>query len=199
MRQRFLYTSVPLFYCVWISCVLSAQTMPSQSVSPQTRSELRLALLGDWVGVLEYRDYSEPPTSAKRETLPTWLSIADAEPGKSLKWRYIYDDGPTKVVEETDIVTFDPIASSYAESDNGKPAQVFKVTGYDTLRSGHGTLVLTGAGTDNNKPSETRVTMQINRNLISILEETRPAGASVDFVFRHAFRFTRAIAPKPDR
>jgi len=148
---------------------------------------------------LEYRDYSEPATSTKRETLPTWLSIADAEEGKTLKWHYVYDDGPTKVVEETDIVTFDPVDASYAEVDNGKPAQVFKATGYDTLRAGRGTLVLTGAGTDNNKPSETRVTLRIDRNLIDILEETRAAGTSDSFVFRHAFRFTRATAPQAKR
>jgi hypothetical protein len=191
MRKLFISLCV-----VWFFCGLSGQITAAQAVPSQLKSDLRAALLGDWVGVLEYRDYSEPATSTKRVTLPTWLSIADAEEGKTLKWHYVYDDGPTKVVEETDIVTFDPLASSYAEADNGKPAQVFKAAGYDTLRSGRGTLVLTGAGTDNNKPSETRVTLRIDRNLIDILEETRAAGTSDRFVFRHAFRFTRATAPK---
>jgi hypothetical protein len=195
MRKPFLYVCI-----LGIAGCLSAQTTPSpEAAASDTKSALRSALLGDWVGVLEYRDYSEPPTSTKREVLPTWLSIADAEPGKTLKWHYVYDDGPTKVVEETDIVTFDPIASSYAESDDGKPAQVFKATGYETLRTGRGTLELTGTGTDNGKPSETRVTVRIDRNLISIVEETRPAGTSDSFVFRHAFRFTRATAPQLNR
>jgi hypothetical protein len=101
----------------------------SQTVSSQTKGDLRSTLFGDWVGVLEYRDYSEPATSTKHVMLPTWLSIADAEPGKTLKWNYVYDDGPTKVVEEDDIVTFDPLASSFAEADDGKAAQVYKVTG----------------------------------------------------------------------
>jgi hypothetical protein len=141
----------------------------------------------------------ETATSNKRVALPTWLSITDAEPSKTLKWHYVYDDGPTKIVEETDIVTFDPASSSYAEADNGKPAQIFKVAGYDTLRSGHGTLVLTGAGTENDKPSETRVTMHIERNLISFVEETRPTGTTDSFAFRHLYRFTRATAPQPGR
>jgi len=191
----------PILY-LWFLLICSGlfgQTTTAQSNSLLKNSDLRQALLGDWVGVLEYRDYSEPATSAKRETLPTWLSIANAEPETTLKWHYIYDDGPTKIVEETDIVTFDPIASSYTEADNGKPARVFKMAGYDTLRSGRGTVLLTGAGTDNHKPSETRITLQIARNLLSILEETRPAGTSDVFVFRHSFRFTRATVPSSSR
>jgi len=194
MRKPFMY-----LWVLVITCGLSGQTTSTQPSPLQTSNDLRLALLGNWVGVLEYRDYSEPPTSTKRVTLPTWLSISEAEPGKTLKWHYIYDDGPTKIVEETDIVTFDPITSSFSEVDNGKPAQVFIATGYDTLHSGHGTLVMTGPGMDNNKPSETRVTIKITRNLISILEETRPVGTSDGFVFRHAFCFTRATAPSAVR
>jgi hypothetical protein len=165
----------------------------------QVQSDLRTALLGDWVGVLEYRDYSEPATSTKRVNLPTWLTISEPKAAHSLKWHYTYDDGPTKVVEETDIVDFDSVASTYSESDNGKPSQIFKVAGYDTLRSGRGSLTLTGTGTDNDKPSETRITMQIGRNLLTIVEETRTAGSNDSFVFRHAFRLTRATAPQPSQ
>jgi hypothetical protein len=180
-----------------LPCALTGQT-PPPTTPPSTlqlKSDLRQALVGDWVGVLEYRDYSEPATSTKRVELPTWLSItpsADAQ-----LWHYIYDDGPTKVVEESDNVTFDPAASIYSESANGKPPQLFKVSGYDTLRSGRGQLILSGAGTDNDKPAETRVTITIRRNLLEILEETRPAASTEPFAFRHAFRFTRAKPPTP--
>jgi hypothetical protein len=182
-----------------LPCVLNGQTpRPANSpATPQIKSDLRQALVGDWVGVLEYRDYSEPATSTKRVELPTWLSItpsADAQ-----LWHYLYDDGPTKVVEESDNVTFAPEASTYSESDNGKPVQLFKVSGYDTLRSGQGQLVLSGSGTDNGKPAETRVTLTIRRNLLEILEETRPAASTMPFVFRHALRFTRATPPTPPR
>jgi hypothetical protein len=189
-----------LFLCcvLLLPSAMRAQVAPPAAASSaQTKTDLRTALLGDWVGVLEYRDYSQPATSTKREVLPTWLSISDAEAGKTLSWHYVYDDGPTKVVEETDIVNFDPAGSAYSESDNGKAVTTFVVAGYDTLRSGRGTLVLTGAGTDNDKPSQTRITMLVGRNLLTILEETRPAGSNDSFVFRHAFRFTRATAPHP--
>jgi hypothetical protein len=109
----------------------------------------------------------------------------------------VYEDGPSKSVEETDSVNFDPDAATYSEADNGNAVQVFKVTGYEALRSGRGTLVLTGSGTDNSQPSETRVTLEIQRNLLDILGETRPAGSTGDFAFRHSFRFTRAVPPEP--
>jgi hypothetical protein len=154
---------------------------------------LRQSLAGRWVGVLEYRDYSEPATSTKRVDLPTWLTIT--APGKSMTWKYTYDDGPNKVLEETDTVTFDPAAKSYSEASNGKPASSYTVDGYETLKDGRGVLVLHGSGTDNDKPSETRTTMTIKRNLLEILEEVRPAGSSEAFAFRHLLRFTRSQPP----
>ena len=174
-----------------LPCALTAQTPPPA----QIQADLRQALLGDWTGVLEYRDYSEPATSTRRVLLPTWLSIAPS--GSTQAWHYIYDDGPTKVVVETDTVSFDPANSTYAESDNSKPSHLFKVTGYDMLRNGRGQLILTGSGTDNNKPAETRLTLTIRRNLLEILDETRPSGSSDPFAFRHLFRFTRATPPRP--
>ncbi len=48
--------------------------IPVTSPEP-TKSALTQSLVGDWVGVLEYRDYSEPLTSTKRVQLPTWLQI----------------------------------------------------------------------------------------------------------------------------
>ena len=179
--------------------LLAASLSLSLVVSPQVDTvhtadaSLRQALTGDWVGVLEYRDFSEPVTSTKRVDLPTWLSIAAL--GESMAWKYTYDDGPTKVLEETDTVTFDPAANSYTESSNGKPPSVFSVRGYEALKNGRGVLVLHGSGTDNDKPSETRITMTIRRNLLEITEEVRPAGSTDPFAFRHMFRFTRTQPP----
>jgi hypothetical protein len=160
---------------------------------PATDVSLRQSLTGDWVGVLEYRDYSEPAGSTKRVDLPTWLSITNS--GKSMTWKYTYDDGPSKVLEEIDSVLFDFSAKSYSESSNGKPASTYVVDGYEGLKDGRGVLVLHGSGTDNDKPSETRVTMTIRRNLLEIVEEVRPTGSSDPFAFRHLFRFTRALPP----
>jgi hypothetical protein len=174
-------------------CALQAQT--PVALPNQIQSDLQQALTGNWTGVLEYRDYSEPATSTKRVQLPTWLTITPANSAQT--WHYIYDDGPTKTVEETDTLTFDPTASTYTESDNNKPPHTFKVTGYPELRTGRGQLILLGAGTDNNKPAETRITLTIRRNLLTLLEETRPANSTDRFAFRHSFTFTRATPPQP--
>jgi hypothetical protein len=171
---------------------LLAGSLHAQSPSPAP-TDLRQALIGEWTGVLEYRDYSEPPTSTKRVQLPTWLSITAL--GDKLSEHFIYDDGPTKTVEETDVVTLDTTASTYSESDNGKPAQVFRVIGYDKLKNGRGEIILSGTGTDNDKPSETRITLTVRRNLLTWIEEVRPAGSAEAFVFRHRFTFTRANPP----
>lgn len=176
------------------ACVAMPAAVPAQNVAaPSTDASLQQSLTGDWVGVLEYRDYSEPATSSKRVDLPTWLTIAAA--GKSMTWTYTYDDGPNKILEETDTVTFDPASESYAEGSAGKPASVYTADGYKTLKEGHGVLVLHGTGTDNDKPSETRTTMTIRRNLLEVIEEVRAARSSDPFVFRHMYRFTRAVRP----
>jgi len=172
-------------------CALQAQT--PAAVPAHIPSELEQALSGNWTGVLEYRDYSEPATSTKRVQLPTWLSITPA--GSSQTWHYLYDDGPNKLVEETDTISFDPSTSTYTESENSKPPHTYRVTGYPDLRAGRGQLVLAGNGTDNDKPAETRITLTIRRNLLTVLEETRPAGSSDPFAFRHSFCFTRATPP----
>jgi hypothetical protein len=185
--------TLALLASLLLPCVLLAQT-PTIPTPEQLRTDLTHALVGDWAGVLEYRDYSEPPTSTKRTQLPTWLSITTSS--TALTWSYIYDDGPTKTVTETDTVTFDPAASTYTESDNGKPAKVSTVTGYNRLREGRGLLILSGTGIDNNKPSETRLTLTIRRNLLTLLEEVRPAHSTDPFTFRHSFTFTRAHPPE---
>jgi hypothetical protein len=115
--------------------------------------------------------------------------------GGGVREHFTYDDGPTKTVEETEIVGFDPEASTYSEAEAGKPAVVYKVTGYEKLKLGRGDLVLIGTTTDNDKPAESRITLTIRRNLLSWTEEVRPAGSSEGFAFRHRFTFTRAVLP----
>jgi hypothetical protein len=178
-----------------LAVLLTFPVAASAQTTPATTDDvsLRQSLTGNWVGVLEYRDYSEPPTSTKRVDLPTWLTITNS--GRSMSWKYIYDDGPNKTLEETDVVTFDTPAKLYSESSNGKPASTYTVNGYETLKEGRGVLALHGTGTDDDKASETRITMTIRRNLLEIIEEVRPAGSSDPFAFRHMFRFTRAQPP----
>lgn len=187
MWHRRLLTVLLAFYLVCFGHTLQAQ-VPASGVA----ADLNAALAGRWVGVLEYRDYKEPATSLKRVVLPTWLMIDAA--GTTQVWKYTYDDGPGKVVEERDVVVFDAAAKTYSSATNGKAATSFAVAGYDELKAGRGVLVLLGATADNNKPSEMRVTITVRRNLLETLEEVRPAGSTDAFAFRHAYRFVRAEA-----
>jgi hypothetical protein len=161
--------------------------------SPQIQAELNHAMSGQWTGVLEYRDYSDPATSTKRVFLPTWLTITPTAAG--LSRHFVYDDGPGKTINETDIVSIDVANNTYAENDAGKPAQIEHVTGYATLKTGRGDLVLTGIGIDDDRPTETRTMLIIRRNLISWILEVRPANSTEPFAFRHRFTFTRAQIP----
>jgi hypothetical protein len=178
-----------LAIAVAVPAVTPAQMLPA---SPLEIS-LQHALAGEWVGVLEYRDYSEPAASTKRVDLPTWLTIA--ADGKQTTWKYTYDDGPNKVIEETNTVSVDPAAKSWAESADGKPATVEAVDGFEELKEGRGVLVLHGRGIDNGRASEVRTTVAIHRNLLEITEEVRAAGSSEAFAFRHMYRFARAARP----
>ncbi|SEB59848.1 hypothetical protein [Terriglobus roseus] len=176
-----------------LSAALSVSSLQSQpAVSPQPLSELAAALRGSWVGVLEYRDYSEPVGSTKRVDLPTWLTISG---DTALSWHYIYDDGPTKTVQEDDNVLFDTTKRSFSEASNGKPAQVFRVDGFEGLKAGRGTLQMVGSGTDSGKPAEIHLTMTVRRNLLEILEEVRPTGSTEPYAFRHLYRMVRAKSP----
>lgn len=168
---------------------------PVAAAPAQIGSDLRTALLGEWVGFLEYRDYSEPVTSLKRVQLPTWFSIRTQPEG--LRFHYIYDDGPTKIVESDDTVVIDTAAATYKVIATDKAAHSYAIAGLDRLRQGRGELVLTGTGTDNGKPADQRITLTIRRNMLLMLEEARPTGTTEPFAFRHKYVFTRAVAPKP--
>jgi hypothetical protein len=150
------------------------------------------AVAGKWVGVLQYRDYSEPATSTKRVELPTWLVVTEGSPQV---WHYTYDDGPAKTVVEDDAVVFDPVAGRYSVAENGKPAHAYAMTGWDGLKNGLGKLEMVGAGTDNGKPAEMHVVMTVGRNILRVVEETRPAGSAEAYAFRHEYRFVRAEPP----
>ncbi len=58
---------------VLCSVVVATATCPAlfSQQGATANVDLQPALSGDWVGVLEYRDYSEPAGSTKQVQLPT--------------------------------------------------------------------------------------------------------------------------------
>ena len=179
-----------------LPCALIAQK-PSVvlAVAPpqQIESELRKNLIGDWTGLLEYPDYSEPATSTKRVQLPTWLSISAT--GDTLTEHFIYDDGPTKVVDEKVSIVVNVTASTYQITSDKNHTESYRVEGYSALHAGLGSLIITGPTIDNHRPAETRIVLTLRRNLLTWTEENR-AVATEPYIFRHSYTFTRAQAPK---
>jgi hypothetical protein len=168
--------------------LLSSTSLPAQ-VPNAASAELTAALMGSWTGVLEYRDYK----SDGRVKLPTWLTIS-ADAGR-LDYKYIYDDGPTKIVKEESFVAIDAAKGTWTitTSDSKDTPSVETITGLNALKAGRGTLVLTGTGTDNDRKADVRTTVRIGRNILEILRETRVPGE--EFKFRHVYTFTRAVPP----
>ncbi len=148
------------------------------------------ALTGAWVGALEYRDYS----SNGRVTLPMILHIRGAKDAKSLTLHYIYDDGPTKVVEDFETVTIDPVAQTFTTvSGDGKDRSADTLTGlakFALLRQG--SLIRMGTGQENGKPVAVRTTVTITPRALTILKETQVPGQP--FLFRDQYTLTR-VAP----
>jgi hypothetical protein len=159
-------------------------------LSAQPVADLQHALTGAWVGTLEYRDFSEPATSTKRVKLPTWLDVEVA--GADLRFHDVYDDGPSKTVEETSLIRIDPTHYTVLDAA-GKIESTYAVAGFDQLRSGRGVLTLTGKGTENNAAVEVRTTLRIGRNILEITRETAASGQQ--FTFRHAYTLVRAAHP----
>lgn len=160
--------------------------------APTSAANIQRALVGSWVGILEYRDFSEPANSTKRVKLPTWLTVEAA--GADLRFRYIYDDGPAKTVTEVELVRIDTAKSRYrVVGEDHQVKDEYAISGLESLRGGRGTLTLSGAGVEDDAPVEVRTTMRIGRNILEIVRETSLPGQP--FVFRHAYTMVRALAP----
>lgn len=169
----------------------------TSSQSPQTPGVAKLysALTGSWTGVLEYRDYQ----SNERVKLPTWLEITPTSDLYVLQFHYTYDDGPNKTVEEIFRIELNFDKKTFTEtSSDHKSQQTYQVDGLEKLSSaGLGTLSLTGAGLDNNKKTDVRITLKLGRNYYRYEKETRLPSA--EFQFRDAYNFTRRNPPPGSR
>jgi len=160
----------------------------------QDLSRVAENLAGQWTGQLEYRDFS----TDQRVFLPTWLEVSRAGDGTSLRFRYIYDDGPGKIVQETSILTLDgkqQTATLVSEGEGSdKTSEVFKAEGLEKLVStGRGVFVLTGTGIENQRKVEVRMTVTCGRNSYRNERETRAPGE--DFRLRHTYTFIRRQPP----
>lgn len=154
---------------------------------------------GHWVGQLEYRDFQ----TNERTFLPTWLTMTASSDGRAVTLAYIYDDGPGKIVRESSLLTLFPQAqNAMLTSDAGSTRESYAVSGLEEFRKlNRGTLTLTGAGKENGKAVDVRITLTLRRNLFMLRKETRPVNSAdmkEEFQFRDAYTLTRANPPGAD-
>ena len=160
---------------------LTASAAAGFVVKP-TRAAMYAALAGNWVGTLEYKDYSRPD---KRVTLPTKLAISYTADSSALLMYFTYDDGPGKIVQDSDRFEANAAATRVTWGTPGSTSmQQFEVSDAPSAK-GVVSFVLQGEGSDNNKPATIRETFVISRDTLRILKETREVGGA--FAFRHGY------------
>jgi hypothetical protein len=185
---RFLQIAVLALLVVSLG-LCNPRLVSAQSPSTVSGEAIYKALTGHWTGYLEYRDYSND----KRVKLPTILDATQKGDAQAIELKYVYDDGPGKIVKDTETIQIDLRAHEYAvqEQDGTKTVyHIGKLEGFE--KDSVGSLLLSGPGIENGKPVEVRTTIRCTENSLTILRETRLPGG--EFKFRHQYTFTRAAA-----
>ena len=154
--------------------------------------QLYAGLLGEWVGQLQYRDFSDN----SNQSLPTWLRVTRSADGRSLQFAYVYDDGPSKTVKEISMVSIDvPAATMTFTSDRDHSSDTYKIAGLPEFAAkSRGTLTLSGTGQENGQKVDVRISLTLRRNLYTYRKETRLPGQ--EFLFRDGYTFTRKDVPQ---
>jgi hypothetical protein len=149
------------------------------------------ALIGDWTGTLEYRDYSND----KRVTLPTTLNAKASEDGNVATLKFRYDEGKGRFEEGLSTLQVDASHSKLIwESDGGKTKSEYAFTGLETFNDkSEGQLILTGTGDENKLTVEIRQTITVKGEELTILRESKKPGET--FAFRNTYKLRRV--PKP--
>ena len=185
---------MPLFMPLFVLILAAGGLSSPNPIKADPAQPIYAALNGAWVGALEYRDYS----NNSRVVLPTILDIQQRAGTAELSLHYIYDDGPTKVVQDTEIVTVNVATATYTVvSDGGKQTDKDSLVGTAAfLKVGAGTLVRSGTGKENGKPVDVRTTMTISPGSLTILKETRVVGGA--YQFRDQYQLVR-VKPASSR
>lgn len=145
-----------------IGVMLLAEAGPASAQTPPTAvtpTSIRAALVGNWQGKLEYRDYQ----ADRWFGIPVKVSIEMMRDGLTLIRHADFDDGPkTGIVTITSIALFDPATSreQSASFRKGRESEVttatLKLTRADALD--RWTLEETSDGTDDDRPARIRET-----------------------------------------
>ncbi len=174
---------VGYFFAMLLTAVFGTFALCGRLASPIP------AFAGSWVGTLEYRDYSDD----SREKLGTLLRVYRPKGARGWVFRYVYDDGPKKVVQDSETISLDWVSHRYViTSEDGKETDGYDLDGSKLKTDGTGTLLLTGKGTENRVEVDIRTTMTITADHLDILRESRLKGQ--EFKFRHEYKFSLVAA-----
>lgn len=148
-------------------------------------------------GELEYLDY----TSRQRTTIPSWLHTSPIGTTGAFRQRTIYDDGPGNTIYSSDVIKLR--GTTWTEGDTGPesetPGAPHTLRVISRRRTADGlTLVLRGAGMDDERPVEFQYTVTAGPSSFIRLKEFRPRGnARAPFSYRHEYRYFRDSVPSP--
>ncbi|MGB8325581.1 MAG: hypothetical protein WCE52_21660 [Candidatus Acidiferrum sp.] len=85
-------------------------------------------------------------------------------------------------------------ATFQVSAHGGKLSESYLNCGLDEFKkAGRGTLMLSGAGMENEKKVDVRITIRVARNMYTYQKETRAPGG--EFLFRDGYTFTRREVP----
>ncbi|ATB30275.1 hypothetical protein [Melittangium boletus] len=176
--------------------VESSTTSPSTPPEAPTRKAMEAMrahkpFLGRWTGTLEYRDF----TSEDRVWLPTRLEVIPSRDGTSMRFVYLYEDGPMKTVREESTVSIDSTERTMTVvSGRDGSRSVYRFSDDANLlalrQKGEGVFSLSGQGVEDGQEVAVRLKLTVNRERYQLLRETQLPGEA--FKFRHEYTFTRA-------
>jgi hypothetical protein len=115
----------------------------ASSPPPAALAKIYTGFVADWTGELEFRDYQ----SDGRVKLPTLLDVKLSADGHSLRFHYVYDDGPNKVVENRQLSPSirrplpspnPPTGTQQSNIPNFGPLEVHRVQVKDAAIDWHG-------------------------------------------------------------
>lgn len=173
----------------------AAITSPVASQPSATQpkpADLRLALIGRWTGVLEYRDYQ----SDALYELPVETAIEVVPDQATMIRRSAFDDGPGKTVWITTVSVDDPGAGTTQSVSfrAGRVPEILRETvSVDRYISAEDwTLVYSTTATDDEEPAEIRVTETRSGGSLTAVKEVRPLdGRDSEWTVRNRLRLTK--------
>jgi hypothetical protein len=166
---------------VALALAACAAPVPQAEPAPAAAPEVFSALAGRWTGVLEYADYR----SDGRVRLPTRLTAAADDAGRTLTLAWIYTEPSGKEVTSDGVHRMDRAAGRYVMGSD-----TFAISALEGFAARGGRMVLTGTVVDNDRPEPARHTFTLSGDTLRILKETRSP-----WQFRNEYRLTRTAMP----